>query len=406
MSKQGVKVAYITSVDSTVHYILLNQILYLKREGYEVHAVCSKGPLMGEIESRGIPVFTIEIQRRISPLADLRALWQLYRLFLRERYTIVHTHTPKPGLLGQLAARMAHVPIVVNTVHGFYFHDHMNRWARAFFIALAKIAAFCSDKILSVNSEDIATAIKEGICPSWKIEYLGNGIDLTTFDPQRFSDADVARSRQELRAPHDVGIVGFVGRLAAKRKGFCDFLSAARCVLERLPDIRFLIIGEADHGKPDAVEPSVAVDYGIAEHCVFLGQRPNYELPLLYRTMNVLVLPSLFEGMPRAVMEASAMQVPAVVTDVKGNREAIEHGRNGLLVPLGDVQALAEAMVELLTDREKARRMGEEGRRIALQRFDEYRVFDKVRDEYERLLREKGLVGPTRAPSMISDQVA
>jgi glycosyltransferase involved in cell wall biosynthesis len=114
-----------------------------------------------------------------------------------------------------------------------------------------------------------------------------------------------------------------------------------------------------------------------------------------YKVMNVLVLPSLFEGMPRVVMEASAMQVPAVVTNVRGNREAVEHGRNGLSVPLGNVQALVEAIVELLNDREKAQFMGEQGRRIALERFDERLVLKKMKAEYAWLLREKGLPVPS-----------
>ena len=165
-------------------------------------------------------------------------------------------------------------------------------------------------------------------------------------------------------------------------------------MLERLPNVRFLVVGEADQGKPDAVEPSAAAEYGIEDACLFLGHRPNHELPQLYKVMNVLVLPSLFEGVPRVVMEASAMQVPAVVTDVKGNREAVEHGRNGLIVPLGNVQALTDAIVDLLTDREKAQRMGEEGRHLALQRFDERLVFEKVKAEYARLLRQKGFPVP------------
>src|SRR5262249_41354736 len=114
--------------------------------------------------------------------------------------------------------------------------------------------------------------------------------------------------------------------------------------------------------------------------------RDNGELPNLYALMDVLVLPSLFEGIPRVIMEASAMGVPAVATDVKGNREAVEHGRTGLLVPLADVPALADAIVRVLTDTDRACRMGAESRRLALERFDERRVFDKVKAEYVDLL--------------------
>jgi len=215
----------------------------------------------------------------------------------------------------------------------------------------------------------------------------------------------IEEKRREIGLPANSSVVGFVGRLAARRKGVLDLLNAVKIVSEEMPRVRFLIIGEGDHGKPDAVEPRRADELGVAEYCVFLGHRPNEELPLLYSLMDILVLPSLFEGIPRAVMEAAAMRVPAVVTNVKGNREVVEHDRNGLLVPLGDVQALADAIIELLTDREKARRMGQEGRRMALERFDERLVFEKVKAEYVRLLREKGLPTPASRPQGSSKEV-
>jgi glycosyltransferase involved in cell wall biosynthesis len=124
--------------------------------------------------------------------------------------------------------------------------------------------------------------------------------------------------------------------------------------------------------------------------------------------MDVFVLPSHREGFPRAPMEASAMKVPSVVTDVRGCRQAVTHGRNGLLVPLGDARALAEAVVALLADRDLARRLGNEGRRRALLEFDERRVFATVLAEYERLLHEKGLRGrvPIAAPEAYPETLA
>jgi glycosyltransferase involved in cell wall biosynthesis len=266
--------------------------------------------------------------------------------------------------------------------------------SRRFYVTLEKVAARCSDRILSQNAEDIRTAVRERICPEARIAHLGNGIDLSVFDPDRFDPTATRRRRQELGIPEGAPVVGFVGRLAARRKGFLDFLKATAEVTKRVPEVRFVVVGDADRGKPDAVEPEAAREYGIWERCHFLGQRENSELPGLYALMNVLVLPSLFEGIPRVIMEASAMGVPAVATDVKGNREAVEPGRNGLLVPLGDVPALAGAIVQLLTNPAQAQEMGEEGRRVALERFDERCVFARVKAEYAELLQRKGLALP------------
>jgi len=391
-----VKVAHITTIDMALRYLLFGQLRNLKRVGYEVIGISAPGPEVPAIEAGGIRHIPVALSRRtFTPLQDMKALWRLYRIFRRERFTIVHTHNPKPGLLGQIAARMAGVPIIVNTLHGFYFHDHMQPVLRRFYITLEKIAARCSDVILSQNREDIETAIREKICPPENIKYLGNGIDVQRFDPASLPLQDVARKRLEIGLPHGARVVGFVGRLV-REKGLPELFAAARIVRAKVPDVRFLFIGPVDTHKSDALSPAVAEDYGVAEICHFLGMRQD--TPELYALMDVCVLPSHREGFPRAPMEASAMKVPCVVTDIRGCREAVEHGRNGLLVPLGDVQALADAIIELLTDQEKARRMGEEGRRMALERFDERLVFEKVKAEYARLLREKGLPVPEPRP--------
>jgi glycosyltransferase involved in cell wall biosynthesis len=384
-----VKIAHVTTVGISLYGLLLNQMRSLREEGYEVVAISSPSSFGPSIEAAGIRHIPIPISRNITPVADLISLWRLWRVMRRERFAIVHTHTPKAGLLGQLAARLAGVPLVVNTVHGFYLHSGMSPVARRIYLLLEKLAATCSDRILSQNTEDIELAVREHVCQREKIKFLGNGVDLTQFDPDAISTENVESFRAELGLKPGAPVVGFVGRLAAKRKGFADFLAAAQKISARVPDCRFLIVGESDHGKADAMKASAAGVHGMTDHCLFVGQRDGSELPHFYKLMDVLVLPSIFEGLPRVVMEASAMGVPAVVTDVKGNREAVLHGCNGLLVPLGDVPALAAAVVRILTDRELATKMGVNGRAMALERFDEQALFATVKNEYRRLLSEK-----------------
>lgn len=186
-------------------------------------------------------------------------------------------------------------------------------------------------------------------------------------------------------------------------KGILELFQAARIVMRHFPKVRFLIIGPVDYEKRDALKPEIARDYDVADNCIFTGMRQD--MPELYALMDVFVLPSHREGFPRSPMEASAMGVPCVVTNIRGCREVIKHGQNGLLVPLGNVQALGDAIVELLTNREKARQMGEESRRIAFERFDEQRVFEKVKSEYIRLLMEKGLSLPQPSPFLCATAI-
>jgi glycosyltransferase involved in cell wall biosynthesis/lipopolysaccharide/colanic/teichoic acid biosynthesis glycosyltransferase len=376
-------VVHVTTADISLRYLLLNQLQAIRDAGYDVTGISSPGPDVAALEAQGIAHEAVPMTRRLTPFADLRSLLRLTRVMRRRRFTIVHTHNPKPGLLGQLAARLAGVPIVVNTLHGFYFHDHMRPAARRFFVAMERLAARCSDLVLSQNEEDVATAIREGIIPAERIRLLGNGIDLRRFDPDRLNADSWMRTRSALGIDTEAPVVGFVGRLVAE-KGIHELLAAARQVRDAMPSVRFLLVGGADTEKADHVTPDVARRFGLEEACIFAGQRQD--MPELYQAMDVFVLPSHREGFPRAPMEASAMGVPCVVTDIRGCRQAVAHERNGLLVGVGDVDALASAIRRLLQEPARARRLGEEGRRRAREEFDEQRVFATVLAEYDRLL--------------------
>lgn len=378
------RVAHVTTVDLSLRYLLLNQLERIRDEGYDVVGISADGPNVAVVEAQGIPHFAVPMTRRFTPFADLRALWALTWLMRREHFDVVHTHTPKAGLLGQLAARLSGVPVVVNTLHGFYFHDGTKPLPRRFYIWMERIAARCSDTILSQNKEDIATAIEERIARPDLLKWLGNGIDISRFDRTRLTEEELDALRAEIGLDAERPVIGFVGRLV-EEKGILDLLAAAKSVLKEVPGIQLLIVGPYDDEKPDALRPDVAERYGLSEQCRFLGMR--HDMPELYALMDVLVLPSYREGFPRAPMEASAMGVPAVATDIRGCREAVEHGVNGLLFPVGDAAALAHALVELLTDEPRRRRMGEAGRAMAEERFDEQKVFERVLREYERLLR-------------------
>lgn len=386
------KVAHITTVDLALRYLLLNQLVSLRDAGLEVVGISNPGPNVAAVEAAGIRHIAVPMTRNFTPVADLKALFDLYKVLKRERFTIVHTHTPKPGLLGQLAAKMAGVPLIINTIHGFYFHDHMPAFWRRFYITTEKIAAQCSDSILSVNQEDVQTAIQEGICSPKLIQYLGGGIDTEELNPERFTDpAWRRRKRKELGLAEQDQVIGFVGRLV-REKGVLDLLQAAQTILPKHPTAKLLIVGPSDHDKADNLSAASARDYGIAESCIFTGIRND--MPELYALMDILVLPSYREGLPRVPMEAAAMGIPCIVTDIRGCREIVTDGENGLLTPLGDPAALAAAMSKLLTERELAVRMGQAGRKLAREKFDERLVFEKIKAEYVRLLQARGMPVP------------
>lgn len=385
-----IKVAHVTTVDLSLRYLLLNQMQSIQEAGYQVYGLSAPGPYVPTLEQIGIRHIAVPFTRssRLTPLDDLKAFWYLYRLFRREKFTIVHTHTAKPDLYGQLAARLAGVPIVMSTLHGFYFHEHMPSFWYRFYVLLARIGALCSDVILSQNPEDLQTAAREHICPSTKIKYLGNGIDVQRFDRAQIDLIDLKQLRKELGIAQDAQVVGFVARLV-KDKGIYELLQAAQKVREFIPEARFLLVGMIDPDKRDAVTPEVALEYGLADTCIFTGHRED--MPELYALMNVFVLPSHREAFPRVLMEAAAMALPSVVTNVRGCRTVVDDGQTGIIVELKDIDELANAIIHILKSPQQAAKMGLSGRQKAEREFDEQRVFETVKSVYAHLLHQKNL---------------
>lgn len=384
-----VKVAHITTIDMGLRFLLLNQMLSLQQDGFQVVGISAPGPYVEIIEQAGIRHRPVHATRRpFAPLDDLRSFWDYYRVLRAERPTIVHTHNPKPTLYGQMAARLAGVPLVVNTLHGYYFHDGTHPLLRRLFVAVEKLASRFADVILSQNQEDVATARREGICPQDRIKLLGNGIDVVRFDGGRFDEHFRRRMRASLGLSEQHLVIGYVGRLV-REKGLMELFEAVAGLVPEFPQVRLLGVGLFDHEKPDALSARDVERLGIKDRALFTGHRED--MPELYSVMDVLALPSYREGYPRAPMEASAMGVPSVVSDIRGCRETVEQGRNGLLVPVRDAPGLQTALARLLSDQDLRQGMGRAGRALAEQRFDERKVFDTVKQEYARLLRERGI---------------
>jgi len=383
LQKNKIKICHVASVDITVKFLLLSQLKFLMNQGYDVYVVCSKGKWKKEIEGQGIKVKNIKIKRKISPLTDLITLLQLFFYFKKKKFDIVHTHTPKPGLLGQLAAKIAGVPVVINTVHGLYFQKDSSPFKRKFFIYIEKIAAKCSTLIFSQNKEDINTMVKEKIANIKKIKHLGNGVDINKFNTLRFSEKFIVNKKRELGIKNNLKIVGTVGRLV-KEKGYLELFKAFKLVLEKFPETLLLIIGPEDLEKKDAFSPTIVKDYGIKNNVIFLGERTDTDE--LYSLMDVFILASHREGFPRTIIEAMASKLPVVATDIRGCREAVENETTGKLVPPHDSRALAEEIIYFLNNPDKAKEIGGNGRKKAELEFDERVVFDKIKREYAILL--------------------
>jgi len=375
------RVAHIAASDQTLSQLLLNQLARFRDAGFDVAGISARGPHVAALADAKIPFFEIPVTRRFGPLSDLKALIALYRLLRREKFDIIHTHTPKGGLLGQYAALLARVPLRVHTIHGLYFPGFMRPEQRWLYVLLERITLAFSHYNFSQNPEDIPVAIEERIVRPERLEQIGNGIAIARFDPALISDLERRRTRAELGLEEDALVVGMVGRLVAE-KGYLDAFEAARLVKSRVPRARFVFVGGFED-KADAIKPSTLDDYGISDIAQLLGHRDGLER--IYAAMDVFMLPSHREGFPRAVMEASAMGKPCIVTNVRGCRQTVDDGVTGIMVPARDPAALATALERMLASGELRRRMGEAARAKALREFDEKRIIDAIIVAYRRL---------------------
>lgn len=395
MDQSRPRVAHITTVDVSLRYLLLNQMRSLQDAGYEVAGISAPGREVPVVEAAGIRHIAVPLSRSYSPWRDLVALVQLWRILRRERFTIVHTHTPKGGLLGQYAALMAGTPIRVHTIHGLYVPNGASSLVRKVFLQLERLTMRFSHLNLSQNPEDITTAIDQRLSRPERIRLLGNGIDVSRFDPDRRSPAEVAllRSRLGLRPEHVV--IGTVARFVAE-KGYRELLAAAQRVHARYPEVRFIWIGGEEPEKRDGLRASIISEAGLGGIVQHLGHRDD--VADLYAAMDLFVLPSYREGFPRASMEAAASGLASVVTEIRGCRQTVEHGRTGYRVPAADADALAAAIEELLANPERRADFGRAARAKALAEFDERVVFQRVRDAYAELLPRLAAV---KAPSAL-----
>ncbi len=384
VTHRHVKILELAAADIAFKTILKDLIKALAAHGYELTIVCSDGPNVPELRQAGYRVETITIRRNLNLFRHLVTLVQLYVFIKKERFDIVHTHTPVASFLGRIAAKLARVPAIVNTVHGFYFHEDMHVAVRKALIALERFAGRFTDLAFSVSSEDVETAIRERIFPADRIMVVGNGVDLRKFDPRSVEPAR-RRIRDELGLPLGAAVVGAVGRLV-REKGFVELMRAMPRVLEAQPQAKLVIVGDALPSDRRSVKErllELVNSLKLDDKVVFTGLR--YDMPELLSAMDVFVLPSYREGMPLVLLEAMAMARPAVATRVRGCREVVVDGETGILVPPRDVSALADAIVRLLLDNELARRMGLAGRKRVEERFDRDEVIRKQLDALARL---------------------
>ncbi len=366
------KVLQLCAVDFTAYHLLRPLGLGLREAGFEVVFCCSPGEGLDLLAAEGFETRAVPIARSYNVASHARSFAALLALMRRERFEIVHAHTPVAGLIGRAAARAARVPIVAYTAHGFYFHEGMSPSVHAFFVGLEKRAAAWSDVVFVQSREDWQEALRLRIAPPERLVHIGNGVD-----PARFGGGLHAAAAARFRAERGISsapVAGFVGRIV-REKGAVEFVRAAAIVKRDVAGAKFVMVGEPLPSDRDSCLGEIERlrgELGLGGDLVLTGYRKD--VPALLASFDLFALPSHREGMPRALLEAMASGLPVVATNIRGCREEVVNGETGILVPPGDHAALAGAMSRLLRSRQLMSDMGAAGRARALEHFDERRI--------------------------------
>ena len=328
------------------------------------------------------PVVVPTLRNRSSVLADLHALVHLWRIFRRERPMIAHLHLLKARALGAVAARLAGVPVVVETLHGTLFSEYYRPLVSRFLLFGERWLARMMDAIIAVSEEVAAEVVRLGLAPADKVHVISLGLELTRFIGQ--ADGPGAL-RAELGIPDTTPLIGSVGRLVPI-KGLSYLIKAAPFVLRAAPKAHFVFVGD---GTERPVLERQVHQAGLAAQTHFLGWRKDVEL--IYPDLDIVVLSSLNEGTPVAIIEAMAAGRAVVATHVGGVPDIVLDGETGVLVPPKDPEALADAIVKLLADANLRRRLGVAAREAVHPRYAVGRLVEDMDIFYRQLFARKGI---------------
>lgn len=375
-----------------VQRVMLEIFNHLDRERFELHVACREtGPLTDELESRGIEYHLVpSLQRSIRPWSDWRAFVQLRELFSRERFDVVHTHSSKPGVLGRLAARQAGVPAIIHHVHGFSFHEFSSWPSRWLGSRAERWASDHCDRVVFVNQEERQLAIERGWLPEEKCLTVYNGVDLETFAPglRRYARQHL---QQQCGLESDEIAILTMGRLDRQKQPLILPRIAAR-LQSLLPKAKWRILVAGSGPLQQALARDVN-RMGLGSRITLLDWQADPQQTV--QAADIVLHPTLWEGLPLALIEAQAVALPIVASNVKGNREVVTED-TGILCPPQSADAYAMSLAKLMQSPNVRTAFGQAGRRRAETNFNAAVNYRHVASLYEQLVARPDQSEPRR----------
>ncbi len=375
------KLIRITTVPTSLKILLKGQHTYMS-DHYEVIGLSSPGMDLNDVASEeGIRVIPVAMTRTISPFKDLRSVWKLYRIFRKEKPLIVHTHTPKAGIVGMIAAKLAHVKIRLHTVAGLPLMEAKGL-KRSVLNRVEKMTYALATGVYPNSYGLFEIIIEQKFCKKKKLKVIANGssngIDISYFNPENISETEILNLKRELSIKADDFVFIFVGRLVGD-KGINELMVAFRELSEKTEQVKLLLVGEIEERLDPLLQETVS-EIENNPHVVTVGFQ-NDVRPYL-TISDALVFPTYREGFPNVVMQAGAMGLPAIVTNINGCNEIIVDGKNGIIVSTKNSKELLVAM-EQLRDNERLKTNASIYRGMIEDHYRQSIVWDALLKEYK-----------------------
>ncbi|MEM9368870.1 MAG: glycosyltransferase family 4 protein [Planctomycetota bacterium] len=372
------------SVPMTLTVLMMDQLRWLISEGYQVTVVSSPGPQLDGLR-RDLPIRVVEVDmfRGVSLVRDAISILRLMCFFIRNRFDLVHAHTPKGGLVGMLAAAGSLHRRRFYTLHGLRYETAIGK-RKLLLRSVERLTCRLANRIFCVSESVRSVAIADNLARSNKLQVLCNG-SFNGINVNRYRNGrglvDAEKQRRDLGLPHGAVVAGFVGRLT-RDKGIADLIDACRSAREAGLPLHVVVLGEWDESDPVPLDVR-----GECEAMDWFHLQGNVASPEhWYPIFDFLVLPSYREGFPTVVLESAAAGIPAIGYDTTGIRDAIVHDQTGLLVPLHDRKAFAKAICELGSDQPRRVLYGNNARDRVRSDFLPARIWSELDGAYQSAL--------------------
>lgn len=377
------KLIRITTVPSSLKILLKGQLHFMSQNGFEVLGVSSDGMDLDEVrENESVEVQAIEMTRTISPLKDLKSLWSFYKLCKKEKPQIVHSHTPKAGIIGMLGAKLAGVPYRLHTVAGLPLMEAIGT-KRKVLDMVEKLTYRCATNVYPNSKGLYDFILNNKFTSSEKLKVIANGssngINTSFFNPLEITDAQISKTLSDCNISSEDFIFIFVGRLVGD-KGVNELIKAFSSIGRE--DVKLLLVG-AQEPELDPLLPETLNTINTNPNIISVGFQKDVRP--FFSIAHCLVFPSYREGFPNVVMQAGSMMLPAIVSDINGCNEIIVNGENGLIIPVKDSESIENSMKELLANPDLLSKMINNSRKMIQERYEHTIIWHSLLNEYKEI---------------------